>query len=138
MTEQDFAKKIRRHLDRSTQQINGMTLQRLTDIRRQALSAAALADRKLVMAQHSKGSQAVLGFHHDAEHGTGMSHFARTVLMALIVMSFIIGMVTWQRLNSGEDEEAEQGFLDAKMLASELPVTTFTHPDFKEWLNGSR
>ena len=136
MTEQEFAKKIRRHLDLSTQQINGMTLQRLSDIRRQALSAAAVADRKLVMAQHATGSQAVLGFHDDAHHDSGMSHFARTVFVALVLMTLVIGMVTWQRLNS-DDEDTEQGFLDAKLLSSDLPISTFTHPDFKEWVNGS-
>jgi len=58
------------------------------------------------------------------------------LFIGLMVLSFIIGMVTWQRFNS-DDEDSEQGFMDAKMLSSELPISTFTHPDFKEWVNGS-
>lgn len=136
MTEQDFAKKIRQHLDLSTKQIDGMTLQRLSDIRRQALSAAALADRQLVTLQPHLSSHAVLGFHGYGSHGSGMSHRTRTAFIALIVLSLIIGMFTWQRL-IGDDEDTEEGFLDAKILSSELPISTFTQPDFKEWLNGS-
>ncbi len=136
MTELDFAKKIRDHLNLSTKQIDGMTLQRLSDIRRQALSAAAVADRQLVMAQHISGKQGVLGFHDDKNHENGQLHHTRTAFIVLLVMSLIIGMLTWQRLNS-DTEESEQGLLDAKMLSSELPISTFTQPDFKEWLNGS-
>lgn len=136
MTELDFAKKIRHHLNLSTKQIDGVTLQRLSDIRRQALSAAALADRQLVMSQHTSGQQSVLSFHSNPNHGAGMSHFARSLFVALTVMTLIIGMVTWQRL-TGDDEESEQGLLDAKLLSSDLPISTFTQPDFKEWLNGS-
>jgi hypothetical protein len=137
MTEQDFAKKISRHLNLSTKQIDGMTLQRLSDIRRQALSAAAVADRQFVMAQHPSGQHAVLGFHDNGNNENGMSHHARTVFIALVVLTLIAGMFTWQRLNN-DDDESEQGLLDAKMLSSDLPVSTFIQPDFKEWVNGSR
>jgi len=136
MTEQDFAKKLKHHLDLSTKQINGMTLQRLSDMRRQALSAAAVADRQWVMSQHPSGQQAVLGFHSDSNQNSGMSHFAKTVFVSLLVMTLIIGMVTWQRLNNSDDE-TEDGLLDAKVLSSDLPISMFTHPDFKEWVNGS-
>ena len=136
MTEQDFAKKIRHHLNLSTKQIDGMTLQRLSDIRRQALSAAAVADRQFVMAQHPAGQQAVLGFHDNGNLENGMSHLGRTVFIALVVLTIFAGIFTWQRLNN--DDESEQGLLDAKMLSSDLPVSTFTQPDFKEWVNGSR
>jgi len=135
MTEQDFTQKILQHLDLSTQQIDGVTLQRLADIRRQALSAARVADRQLIRAQHVSSQQAVLGFHGDQDHDSH-THYTRTVFIGLLVLSLIIGMVTWQRFNS-DDDESEQGFLDAKMLSSELPISTFTHPDFKEWVNGS-
>ena len=136
MPEQDFAKKIRHHLNLSTKQIDGMTLQRLSDIRRQALSAAAVADRQFVMAQHPAGQQAVLGFHDNGNLENGMSHLGRTVFIALVVLTIFAGIFTWQRLNN--DDESEQGLLDAKMLSSDLPVSTFTQPDFKEWVNGSR
>lgn len=132
MTEHDFAKKLTTHLDRGLRQMDGVTLQRLTDIRGQALARAYAADRAYVLAQHGRSGQLSLqgGGHR------GSILLQRPILTGIFLIILMAGMVLWQQFSS-EDDTSEQGFLDAQMLSGDLAPSTFIQPDFKSWLSES-
>jgi hypothetical protein len=136
MTERDYAKKLTSELDRGLQQINGVTLQRLADTRRQALARAHALDREWVMSQHNSGGEMVMGGggHGDDHH---LPAWMRPMSMGLLLLALLTGVVLWQHIRS-DSETNELGYLDAQMLSGELPPSTYIHPEFKEWLNDSK
>jgi hypothetical protein len=137
MNEKEFTSRIREHLEQGSRQIDGITLKKLEAARHQALVGARVAERDLVMASHSDAQRgaATLRFHDGAADGP-QPHVLRVLFVGLALIALMAGTAYWQQAN--DDDDGEQGLLDAKMLSSELPLYTFLHPDFKEWVDRSR
>jgi len=135
MNEKEFGQKIRERLNQGTQQIDGITLNRLEQARQRALGKIRVAERQVAMAEsHGRGGSMSLRI------GGGSSehhpHYLRMLFVGLALIAGMAGTVYWHQAN--EDDDDEQGMLDAKMLSSELPLHAFLHPDFKEWVDSSR
>ncbi len=135
MNEKEFAQQICQRLTEGSRQMDGILAGRLEEARTRALAGARVAERDLIMASHASqaGNSAVLGFH-SAQHQ--QPHHARAMFVGLALIALMAGMAYWQQAT--DDDGGDQGLLDAKMLSSELPLYTFLHPDFKEWVNNSR
>jgi hypothetical protein len=136
MTEKDFADRIRQRLEQGSRQIDGIALRRLEEARHQALARVRSAEHEVMLASRASGQQGQGALR---LHGSGSGrhqHPMRLLFVGLAVMALMAGTVYWQQAN--EDDGNEEGLLDAKMLSSELPLYTFLHPDFKEWVNSSR
>lgn len=131
MNEKEFAEKIRDRLQFATQQIDGITLNRLEQARQRALGKVRAAERPAAVASHRNGTLALHLGGGDGEH----SHHTRMLFIGLSLLALLTGAFYWQQAN---DDDDEQGLLDAKMLSSELPLHAFVHPEFKEWVNSSR
>lgn len=133
MNEDDFGRSIKARLDAGSRQVNGIVAQRLEQARLRALAQVRSAERETVMSQHPRGGTAVLGRLGGDDHQRMQS---RTLFVGLALIAAMAGMAYWQQAT--EEDGMDQGLLDAKMLSSELPLNTFMHPDFKEWVNSER
>ena len=131
MNENDLIKLVRERLDQGAQEIDGITLRRLAEARHRALGQVRVAQRELAAGSQQNGQMALkLGGGHDTH-----PMFLKALFAGLALIALMAGTAYWQEANDPDDE---QGLLDAKMLSSELPLNTFVHPDFKEWVNSSR
>ena len=131
MNEKDLIKLVRERLDQGTQEIDGITLRRLAEARHRALGKVRVAQREVAASTQANGQMSLkLG-------GGGDAHplFLRALFVGLALIALMAGTAYWQEANDNDDD---QGLLDAKMLSSDLPLNTFVHPDFKEWVNSSR
>lgn len=135
MNEKDFAKSITQQLTLSTRQLDGTVVQALAAARGRALEAARASERVQVMAAHgSRAGQGVLGWqggHFSQDH----PHAVRLLFVGLALIAAMAGSLYWQQAN--DDDGNDTGLLDARMLASDLPLYTFLHPDFKSWVDES-
>lgn len=130
MNEKEFSNRIREHLEQGSQQIDGITLRRLEEGRHRALAQIRVAERQLAIAGSRSGTASLrLG---GSEHGH--PNHLRVLFVGLALIALMAGAAYWQQAN---DDDDEQGLLDAKMLSSELPLHAFVHPDFKEWVDSS-
>ena len=118
MNENDLARRIVAHLDRSLDELPAPTAQKL-----QAARMAALAR---VRPAHSWGLAGLAG----VLHGWGISRHltTRLALPVAIVIASLTGLVYWQMSTHHEEE------LEAGMLAGELPIHAYIDPGFDAWL----
>lgn len=125
MNERDIAKKITRHLNHGTNQLDRSILENLHAARKQALAAHASPQQVLGMAIAGHGD--VHHGHHD--HG----HFSLRfwISLAVLLLGLLIAF-NWFEINGDESDD-----VDATMLAGELPVHAFLDSDFKSWLDQS-
>ena len=118
MNEMEFAKKVAQQLNRSTQQLDTVPLARLKAARERALEAY----RSEPILAHADGSTG-------GRWSDRLLHHPRLAwggFAALLALA--IGMNFWQ------ETEREKSPIDAQILASDLPLHTFTHQDFDAWL----
>ena len=113
MNELEFAKKVAQQLNRSTQQLDTVALARLKAARKRALEAYR---SEPMLAHADRWSDRLL--HHPRLAWGGFA--------ALLALA--IGMNFWQ------ETERENSPIDAQILASDLPLHTFTQQDFDAWL----
>ena len=118
MNELEFAKKVAWQLNRSTQQLDAGPLARLKAARERALEAY----RSEPVLAHVGGSTG-------ESWGDRLLHHPRLAwggFAALLALA--IGINFWQ------ETERESSPIDAQILASDLPLHSFTHQDFDAWL----
>ena len=118
MNELEFAKKVALQLNRSTQQLDTVPLARLKAARERALEAYR-SEPVLAHADGWTGGRWSDWFVHNPRLAWG--GFAALIALA-------VGMNFWQ------DAEREKSPIDAQILASDLPLHTFTQHDFDTWL----
>jgi hypothetical protein len=132
MNEKEFGSKVRQRLEEGKLQIDGITLARLEEARHRALSRVRAAERELVTASSRNGQMTLsMGSRGGEQH----PQYLRAAFVGLALIALMAGSVYWQQAN---DDDGDQGLMDAKMLSSELPLYTFIHPDFKVWVDTSR
>lgn len=136
MKENEFGSLIKQRLDEGARQIDGIMLQRLEAARTEALSHVRSAERELQMASHASGSRGGQILRMSGNPDGARQHRLRVLFIGLALIALTAGSIYWQQANTDDDEDAI-GLLDAKMLSSDLPLNTFTHPDFKAWVNGT-
>lgn len=118
MNELEFAKKVAQQLNRSAQQLDTVPLARLKAARERALEAY----RSEPLLAHVGGSTG-------ESWGDRLLHHPRLAwggFAALLALA--IGINFWQAT------ERESSPIDAQILASDLPLHTFTQQDFDAWL----
>ena len=118
MNENDLARRIVAHLDRSLAELPTSTVQKL-----QAARAAALGRYRPGNLSRSRswldGLPGIL-----RPQGLGL----RLILPLAIVIASVTGLVFWQTSIRYEEE------LDAGLLAGELPLHAYIDPGFDTWL----
>ena len=118
MNELEFAKKVAQQLNRSTQQLNAVPLARLKAARERALEAY----RSEPVLAHIGGSTG-------ESWSDRLLHHPRLAWGGFAaLLGLAIGINFWQ------ETERESSPIDAQILASDLPLHTFTHQDFDAWL----
>ncbi len=119
MNENDLARRIVAHLDRSLAELPTSTVRKLD-----AARAAALARYRPGPVSRSRswvdGLLGILGL----RHSLGL----RLVLPVAIVIASVTGLIFWQTSSRYEEE------LDAGLLAGELPLHAYIDPGFDTWL----
>ena len=119
MNENDLARRIVAHLDRSLAELPTSTVQKL-----EAARAAALARYRPGNFSRSRSwLDGLLGFPR-LRQGLGL----RLVLPVAIVIASVTGLVFWQTSIRYEEE------LDTGLLAGELPLHAYIDPGFDTWL----
>ena len=118
MNELEFAKKVAQQLNRSTQQLNTIPLARLKAARERALEAY----RGEPVLAHADGSTG-------GRWSDWLSHNPRLAWGGFgAVLALAVGLNFWQ------ESEREKSPIDAQILASDLPLRTFTNIDVDAWL----
>jgi hypothetical protein len=118
MNENDLAKRVVAHLDRSLAGLPAETAQKLQSARLAALSRHRPAE-----------AWGVAGIAGTLQSWTlGRSLTTRLVLPAAIVVASVAGLLYWQTSAHHEEE------LDAGLLAGELPIHAYIDPGFDAWL----
>lgn len=119
--EHEIAQKIVRELDRSTRNIGGEAVARLTAAREQALARFEQAP--------------ALGM---AGAGQFVSHLlerpaagVRYALSLAVLILGLAGIVYWQSSNGNGSELAD---LDARLLTDDLPIDAYLDKGFDSWL----
>ena len=119
MNENDLARRIVAHLDRSLAELPTSTVQKL-----EAARAAALGRYRPGNFSRTRswldGPLGILRL----RQGLGL----RLVLPVAIVIASVTGLVFWQTSIRYEEE------LDAGLLAGELPLHAYIDPGFDTWL----
>ena len=118
MNELEFAKKVAQQLNRSTQQLDSVPLARLKAARERALEAYR-SEPVLAHADGSTGGRWSDWLTHNPRLAWG--GFAALLALAL-------GLNFWQ------ETEHEKSPIDAQILASDLPLHSFTNIDVDAWL----
>jgi Protein of unknown function (DUF3619) len=118
MNELEFAKKVAQQLNRSAQQIDSVPLARLKAARERALEAYR-SEPVLAHADGSTGGRWSDWLSHNPRLAWG--GFAALLALAL-------GLNFWQ------ETEHEKSPIDAQILASDLPLHSFTNIDVDAWL----
>jgi Protein of unknown function (DUF3619) len=118
MNELEFAQKVAQQLDRSTQQLDTVSLARLKAARERALEAY----RSEPVLAHADGSTG-------GRWSDWLTHNPRLAwggFAALLVLA--VGLNFWS------DTEREKSSIDAQILASDLPLHSFANIDVDKWL----
>ncbi len=118
MNELDFAKKVAQQLNRSAQQLDTVCLARLKVARERALEAYR-SEPVLAHADGATGGRWSERLFHNPRLAWG--GFAALLALAIGV-------------NFLQETEREKFPIDAQILASDLPLHTFTQQDFDTWL----
>ncbi len=123
MNEYGLAKKIVRHLDYGTANLESRLQQRLQAVRQHALEAYAKPRYSFSLAWASHG--------HSSRRGH--STFRAWILLALLVLG-LMSVTYWQ--NTQERNDVSE--IDAHLLAQDLPIPAFIDNGFDTWLEGSQ
>lgn len=119
MNENDLARRIAAHLDRSLAEMPASTAKRL-----EAARVAALARYRTGNASPGQTwVDRMLG-----GQGRQQRLAVRLVLPVAIVIASLTALVYWQTSSRHEEE------LDTGMLAGELPLHAYIDPGFETWL----
>ena len=119
MNENDLARRIVAHLDRSLAELPTSTVQKL-----EAARMAALGRYRPDNSSRSRSwLDGLLGI-----PGLRKGLAMRLVLPVAIVIASVTGLVFWQTTSRYEEE------LDAGLLAGELPLHAYIDPGFDTWL----
>lgn len=116
MNENDLARRIVAHLDRSLAELPTSTAKKLETAREFALARYRSGNGQSWV-NRLLGSQGL-------RQGLAM----RLVLPVAIVIATVTGLVFWQTSSHYEEE------LDAGLLAGELPLHAYIDPGFDTWL----
>lgn len=123
MNEQDFANRIRQHLNRGLQQVGKEELERLQAARNRALAMQPQAQPEawMVSAGHFFRAQP--------------DHLRPRNFLVLLVLLVLIGLGShWY----ADSLIAELSTEDSALLADEIPVEAFIDRGFESWLKDSQ
>lgn len=123
MNEREAGKKVARLLDQGLEDIDRDILTRLQTVRQTAVQSY----------QVRAGAVAVGA---DGSLRGGFLHWrggARTVLTALTLLLALTGMLYWQILQQGDENEE----IEIMLLADELPIDAYFDDEFGSWLDHS-
>lgn len=122
MNENDLAKKIVRHLDQGTSNLDARVQYRLQAARQQALDACAKPRHSFHLAWDG---------HHIGHNGIHAPFRAWIPLAALI--AGLLFITYWQ----ASPQTTDVFEVDAYLLAQDLPIHAFIDTGFDTWLAGS-
>lgn len=116
--EQQFAYKVRHHLDHSTESLDALTLNKLMVARQKALAGKRVAVAGLSLA--------------------GVGHIVNDVLMpqartlmALLALAVgVVGTYYWNNFQQADENEE----IDSALLADDLPINAYLDHGFHAWL----
>ena len=126
--EEDFARRITGHLDRSADQIDAATRERL------------LAARERALLRYGAAESPVLGFAGASRElapspGQRFYNVRNAVALGAVLLA-LTGLAIWWTSASPSNELAE---IDAGLLTDELPINAYLDKGFDSWLKrGSR
>jgi Protein of unknown function (DUF3619) len=123
VNEAEIGKKIIRHLNVATNQLDQPTLDKLKSVRLKALEAYS---HQPVM----QTSPALAGA------GRTMSFGGRSAMLWVPVATLLLavgGLIYWQQTAQHHDYDE----VDAMLLSDELPIHALTSQEFESWLNKS-
>lgn len=116
MKEDQLIELIRKSLDNSSQNISYSAQEKLRQSRTKALK---LSHHHLI----NQDSTITLGFSNFKQQWVA-------VLGSLVLISAIATYSAWIH----EQNEDDQGFLDAKLLSSDMPLQVLANPELSQWL----
>jgi hypothetical protein len=134
--EQEFAARLKEHLDRSAEQLRPGLAYRLQAARAEALarlegSASTVPMGGLAGAHGIAGGGAGFGSPR-RPHQSVFSH-TRLWISILAIAAVAFGYAQWSVWTSAE----EKGDLDAELLSSDLPIDAYLDRGFQNWLSTS-
>lgn len=119
MNDREFGNKIKQNLNYGLGQLDTGVTDRLKQARERALDAFS--------AQSVPASPYALAVHHGhAHHAPASRKWMPVALLALA----LLGAVYWQQEMNADDD-----YVDAALLASDMPLNVFTDHDFHSWLD---
>ena len=123
MNELQFARRIRHHLDQSTQ------LERTTAEKLRAARELALARQRPEPAPLVAWADNVLG-NGEGWGGMGWQLGARVLLPAAVLIVAVAGIYNWQE----KQRLAEIVEIDSQLLTDDLPIDAYLDRGFENWL----
>ncbi len=123
MNEREAGKKVAGLLDQGLEDIDSDILGKLQTVRRTAVESYQV--RAEAVAVGSDGSLRGGFFYWRGG--------ARTVLAALALLFALTGMLYWQTLQQGDENEE----IEIMLLADELPIDAYFDDEFGSWLDHS-
>jgi hypothetical protein len=134
--EQEFAARLKEHLDRSAEELRPGLAYRLQAARAEALarlegSASTVPMGGLAGAHGIAGSGAGFGSPRRPQQSV-FSH-TRLWIGILAIAAVAFGYAQWSEWTSAE----EKGDLDAELLSSDLPIDAYLDRGFQNWLSTS-
>jgi len=133
MNEQDFARRVARHLDAGIEELPPSTLDRLRDAREAALAQVYDRAAGLRLADAAAGVSPT-GRPAPAHPGWFLN---RRVLAPLAALLFIaLALLYWQQQAQQVVPVQPSDFadVDAEVLTDDLPVVAYLDPGFEIWL----
>ena len=121
MNDREFGNKIKQNLNYGLGQLDARVTDRLKQARERALDTFA--------AQPIASNSYALAGHHGNSHQVHTP--AKWVSMAMLVLA-LLGVVYWQQEMNADDD-----YVDAALLASDIPLNVFTDNEFHSWLDSS-
>lgn len=122
MNELHFAYRLRQHLNRGLQEIDGEQADRLRQARERALAVQKQSSTHPVLA----GAGYFFRFHME---GVRLRHLIAALLLALAT-----GLVVQWHI---DEQIAEMSELDSALLSDDMPVEALLDKDFDSWLKSS-
>jgi hypothetical protein len=121
MSEPEIGRKIAQMLDHGLDDMKQGTLNRLQAARRASLENYHMAEATVGVGQ---GTMA---------HGPDWHYGTRKLLSVIALLFAIAGVIYWQTLQPGDENED----IDIMLLVDDLPVNAYLDDEFDEWLSGS-
>ncbi|MDE1891644.1 MAG: DUF3619 family protein [Betaproteobacteria bacterium] len=119
MNDDQIIQFVRNSLNESSQQIPEKTREKLDKIRENALKISLKNNKK----------PGYVGFSIALSSDTLRQQFI-AIVSSILLISAIATYSAWIH----DKNEDDQGFLDAKLLASDLPIQAFTNSELSQWL----